>query len=155
MTKTLVLPIVAASLLLAGCGKKEASPSAPSAEQKGDLAKMVGTVQTMAQSISQTVNKAAANLEQAAPEAARTVTETVNAVAAGDVAAMLDQAKKFVGDGKVKEATDLVQKLSSLQLTPEQKQLLEEIKALIQKATAADPVGAAAGALGNVLGDKK
>jgi uncharacterized lipoprotein YajG len=152
MKTLLVLPLAAAALLLAGCGKKEA---APSAEEKGDLAKMVGTVKTMTQSISQSVNQASARLEQALPEASKAVTETVNAVASGDVNAMLEQAKKLVGESKVKEASDIVQKLSNLQLTPEQKQLLEEIKALIQKATSADPAGAAAGALQNVLGGQK
>lgn len=149
------LPFIAAALLLAGCGKKQEAPSAPTAEQKGALAGMVGTVQTMAQSISQTVNKASANLDQVMPEASKTATDAVNAVASGDVNAMLEQAKKFVGDGKLKEASELVQKLSAIELTAEQKQLLEEIKALIQKATAADPAAAAAGALGNVLGGQK
>ena len=154
MKNLLVLPLAAATLLLAGCGKKESS-SAPAADQKSDLQKMVGTVQSMAQSVSQSVNKAAANLEQVLPEATKTVTETVNAVASGDVNTMLEQAKKLVGDQKIKEATELVQKLSAIELTAEQKQLFEENKALIQKATTADPAGAATGALGNVLGGQK
>lgn len=149
------LSLIAAAFVLAGCGKKQDAPSAPTAEQKGALAGMVGTVQTMAQSISQTVNKASANLDQVMPEVSKAATETVNAVASGDVNAMLEQAKKFVGDGKLKEASELVQKLSAIELTAEQKQLLEEIKALIQKAMAADPAGAAAGALGNALGGQK
>ena len=154
MKNLLVPPLAAAVLLLGGCGKKESS-SAPAADQKSDLQKMVGTVQSMAQSVSQSVNKAAANLEQVLPEATKTVTETVNAVASGDVNTMLEQAKKLVGDQKIKEATELVQKLSAIELTAEQKQLFEEIKTLIQKATTADPAGAATGALGNVPGGQK
>jgi hypothetical protein len=140
MKNLLVLPLAAATLLLAGCGKKESSP-APTADEKSDLQKMVGTVQSMAQSVSQSVNKATATLEQVLPEATKTVTQTVNAVASGDVNTILEQAKKLVGDQKIKEATELVQKLSAIELTTEQKQLLEEIKTLIQKATAAGPLG--------------
>lgn len=155
MKNLLVLPFVAATLLLAGCGKKESASSTPTAEQKGDLARMVGTVKTMTRSITQSVNQASARLDEAMTGATNTATETVNAVASGDVNAMLEQAKKLVGDGKIKEATDLVQKLSAIELTAEQKQILEEIKALIQKATPAAPEGAAAVAPVNAPGDQK
>lgn len=150
-----LLSLAITALLLTGCGKKEAAPAASASPPKSDLESMIGAVKTASQTVSQSVETASAKLEEALPEAAKTATEAANAIASGDVNAMLEQAKKFVGESKIKEATELVQKISSLELTPEQKQLLEEIKAMIQKAAAADPAGAAAGALGNVLGDQK
>lgn len=146
--KKIFLPLTAAiAVALAGCGKKESEPSAAT-PPVGDLEKMVGAVKTATQSISQSVNQAAARLEQAIPDATQAAADAANALASGDANALLEQAKKLAGESKIKEAGEIVQKLSSLQLTEEQTKLLAEIKALIQKATSADPAGAAAGALG-------
>lgn len=153
--KKLLLPLTAAAVVaFAGCGKKESESSA-TPPPKGDLEKMVGAVKTATQTLTQAVDQAAARLEEAIPDATQKATEAVNAVAGGDVNALLDQAKKLVQESKLTEAGELVQKLSTLSLSEEQTKRLDEIKALIQKATSANPAGAAADALGNALDEQK
>ena len=49
---------------------------------------------------------------------------------------MIDKAKSLIADNKYSEAMDLLKKLSSMQLTPEQKKLVDDLMAQAQKAMA-------------------
>ncbi len=77
------------------------------------------------------------------------------AAANSQVQALIDKAKGFVTDEKYKDALPVVQQLSSLRLTPEQRTLVDGLKAQIQTALAKSTASDAASALGNVLGGKK
>ena len=54
-----------------------------------------------------------------------------------------------------KDALTVVQQLASVKLTPEQRTLMDGLKAQIQTALAKDATSDAASALGNALGGQK
>ena len=58
-------------------------------------------------------------------------------------------------DRKYKDALTVVQQLASVKLTPEQRTLVDRLKAQIQTALAKDATPDAASALGNVLSRQK
>ncbi len=86
-----------------------------------------------------------------------TVTETVETAkqAISDANAkaqeILTQAQNLVGEKKYDEAANLLQKLSSFDLTPEQQKLLDDLKATIQKAMQSEAVKEGTKAIGNML----
>ena len=68
---------------------------------------------------------------------------------------LIDKAKGLVTNGKYQDALNVVQQLSSLQLTPDQQKLVDGLKSQIQTALAKATATDATSALGNVLGVKK
>lgn len=61
----------------------------------------------------------------------------------------------MVTDQKYKDALTVVQQLASVKLTPDQRTLMDGLKAQIQTALAKDATSDAASALGNALGGQK
>jgi hypothetical protein len=80
---------------------------------------------------------------QAATAATAEVTAKFNSV--------VDQAKSLLGQNKYTEALNSLQGLSGLKLTPEQEQVVTDLKAQIQKLMAAKATTDGAGAVGNLL----
>ena len=163
----------AALLLASGCSKDE-QPTSETPKMtppaSGDMQKAAESPKPVTEpapaaavavpDASQAPPAAAAAAAQAVPPA-MTLTDAAAAVATAPAAmsaqaqGLIEKAQALVTDQKYQEALPVVQQLSSLTLTPEQRTLVDGLKTQIQaalaKATATDP----ASALGNALGGKK
>jgi hypothetical protein len=133
----------AALLFAAGCSKQE--PPA------GETTKPAGSVAPEKQKIADTVAAAT----QQAVSAATNQAGAAIADSMSQAQALIDKAKGLVADEKYKDALAVVQQLSSLRLTPEQRTFVDGLKAQIQTALAKSTTSDAASSLGNALGGKK
>ena len=125
-----IIPVSLLSLgliLVSACGKSPTAAdhsSTPAAESstpaaKSELKQAAETVKTEAAKVADTVLK-----------------ESSNAVEAVKVEGqkLIEQAKSYVAESKFTDANSVLEKLRSLQLTPEQKQMVDQLKAQVDKA---------------------
>jgi hypothetical protein len=131
----------AALLLAVGCSKQE-PPACDTTKQTSSPA-------------SETPKPAAATAAQQVVSAASNQAGAAVAGSMSQVQTLIDKAKGLVTEEKYKDALTVVQQLSSLRLTPEQRTLVDSLKAQIQTALAKSTTSDAASAAGNVLGGKK
>ena len=148
--KTLPLTLAAALIFgLAGCSKNE--PTTPAA---GDVNKAMETTAAAATGTAEAAIAVAAT--NAVAQVTNAVAEATNAAAmnAADnskVQELIDNAKGLVADGKLADASSVLQQLTGLSLTDEQTKIVDGLKDQIQKALADKTAGGAAGAAGNLL----
>jgi hypothetical protein len=122
-----------------------AAPAAAEAQKAADAATTSsGAMKPALAAATQQAVSAATN--QAGAAVAATTNQTQ---------ALIEKAKGLVTDQKYKDALTVVQQLASVKLTPEQRTLVDGLKAQIQTALAKDAASDATSALGNVLGGKK
>jgi hypothetical protein len=133
----------AALLLAAGCSKQE--PPA------GDNNKPMSPASTETR---KATDNAAAAAQQAASAATNQAGDTI-ADSMSQVQSLIDKAKGLVTDEKYKDALTVVRQLSGLRLTPEQRTLVDGLKAQIQTALAKSATSDAASAPGSVPGGSK
>jgi len=156
----------AALLFAAGCGKTEQPGGETGKATSPPAAEMPGTVQSAAtaavpktveaaQAVGQQVQTAAVAATQQTISAATNQAAAAVAESMSQVQMLIDKAKALVSDEKYKDALTVVQQLSSLKLTPEQRTLVDNLKAQIQTALATAAGTNAASAVGNILGGKK
>jgi vacuolar-type H+-ATPase subunit H len=103
----ILVPLVTLAVAL-GCGKKEESPA-------------------------ETLKKAA---EQPATEVVKPATATATATATAVVSeaqGLIDKAKALISNKDYQGAAALLSKVSAMQLTPEQKALVNDLQAQVQK----------------------
>jgi hypothetical protein len=153
----------AALLLAAGCSKQEPpagetpkpaeapKPAAEAASAAAAVSQAAASVVTQAQQTAASVAAAA----QQAVSAATNQAAAAGAEATSQVQTLIEKAKGLVTDEKYKDALTVVQQLASAKLTPEQRTLVDGLKAQIQTALAKSTTSDAASALGNALGGKK
>lgn len=150
----------AALLLAGGCGKSD--------QPSGDTSKPTPPVAIEMQKAPDAPKPAAEMVPPAAPAApAQAVTPAASPADAAAAAAaappaadtetqgLIDKAKALVADQKYPDALNVVQKLSSMKLTPDQQTLVDDLKTQIQTALAKATGADAASSLGNALGGKK
>lgn len=120
--------IACALVVVSGCTKQEepttTPPPAPGAA--GDtVKKAVSAIDTQTQVVTQKVGTATT--------AATAQADAANAKVQG----MIDQAKKYIAEGKWTEASTTLKQLGSQTLTPEQKSVVDSLMAQVQKAMGA------------------
>lgn len=125
---------VAALAFVMGCGKCDtctdhSTPAQPDAPAAGDL--------------SDAAAKAAGQVKAAAEQAS------------GKAQDLINQAKSLVDAKKYTDASNILQQLASLKLTPEQQKLVDDLKATIQQSLANQGTSKATEAVGGILGGKK
>jgi hypothetical protein len=137
---SLIAVIALSAGLLTACSKQESStPGAPQQAPKAatEMQKPAAQVSVPA--------------DQTPPEPPD-VTETPETIAQG----MIDKASSLVTANKYSEAMDLLKKLSSMQLTPKQKKMVDYLTAQVQKAmtgaATSDASQKASDAVGGMLG---
>ena len=153
----------AALLLAAGCSKQE--PPAGETPKPAEASKLADEAASAAAAVSQAAasvvtqaQQTAANVAAAAQQAVSAATNQAAAAVAdstSQVQTLIEKAKGLVTDEKYKDALTVVQQLASAKLTPEQRTLVDGLKAQIQTALAKSTTSDAASALGNALGGKK
>ena len=131
----------AALFLAVGCSKQE-PPAGETAKPTSPAA-------------SEAPTPAAATAAQQAVTAATNQAGAAVADSMSQAQSLIDKAKGLVADEKYKDALKVVQQLSSLRLTPDQRTLVDGLKAQIQTALAKSTTSDAASAVGNALGEKK
>ena len=127
--------------LLAACSKQESQPAAQSTPAP---AAETPKPATEAQPAAADVQKQAAAVQSATQQAASSASESADS--------LIDKAKSLMGDSKYSEAMDLLKRLSSMELTPEQKKLVDDLMAQAQKALAGTAASDAAKSVGGLLG---
>jgi len=153
----------AALLLAAGCSKQEppAGETAKPAEAPKPAAEAASAAAAVSQAAASVVTQAQQTAANVAAEAQQAVSAATNQAAAAvadstsQVQTLIEKAKGLVTDEKYKDALTVVQQLASAKLTPEQRTLVDGLKAQIQTALAKSTTSDAASALGNALGGKK
>jgi hypothetical protein len=138
--------------------KPAAEPAQPAAAASQPASAATSEAQKAVESPKAAAEQAQPAVAAAIGEALKTAASQTNAVAAAassQVQGLIDKAKGLVTDQKYQDALNVIQQLSSLQLTPEQQKLVDGLKAQIQTALAKATATDAASALGNVLGGKK
>ena len=146
--------------VLSGCGKSEQS-TPPANEGAGTPAESKSTTDTMVESVKEAakpvveeVNKAVESAKPAVEAAAKEVKEAASTVVAdtkGKADELIAQAKKFISETKYSDATNILNQLANMKLTPEQDKLVADLKAQLQKAMTALSGTNAAGALNNLF----
>lgn len=131
---TITATISLAALCCAGCKKSEDT--------------VTGTGKTDAAPVEEI------SVEETVVETAETAKQAINDASA-KAQEILTQAQNLVGEKKYEEAASLLQKLSNIELTPEQQKLLDDLKATIQKAMQSEAVNEGTKAIGNMLGGEK
>jgi hypothetical protein len=156
----------AALLFTAGCSKPE-QPAGDTSNTQTPTAEAAKPAMTTAPATAPAVEPApaAAAASPLAPaaagdaqKAADVATDQMGAAVApttSQTQALIDKAKGLVTDQKYKDALTVVQQLASVKLTPDQRAMVDGLKAQIQTALAKDTTSDAASALGNALGGKK
>jgi hypothetical protein len=132
-----VLIVAVCAGLLAGCGKQETQPPTPTAPPVAETPKAAAEMQKTAEAIPPAAQQAASSIAEGAQ-------------------GMIDKAKALIADSKYSEAMDLLKRLSSMQLTPEQRKLVDDLMAQVEQAmpgaAAAEATQKARNAVGGMLG---
>jgi hypothetical protein len=133
--KAIALSICSVLLLAVGCSKEESStptppPKAPAAE-------------------------ASKATTQQAVDAAKAAGEKAVAEASSKADEMIKQAKGLVDAKKYSDASNVLQQVATLKLTPEQQKLVDDLKTAIKNAMAKEATTEGTKAVGDLLGGKK
>jgi len=141
----LTLTAAVAITLLAGCSKPADSSTTPDSGTKpaGETKTVGESLNEAAKPVVQEAEKAAAEVKAAATTAVADATAKANS--------LIDQAKKLVSEAKYSDATNIINQLSTMKLTPEQEKLVADLKAQIQKAVSSLSGTNAAAAINNLL----
>jgi outer membrane PBP1 activator LpoA protein len=97
-------------------------------------------------------------LPQEVPQAATEMEKSAETVApaAQEAQSLIDKAKSLIADNKYSEAMDVLKRLSSMELTAEQKKMVDDLMAQVQKAmagaAASEASDKAKDAVGGMLG---
>jgi hypothetical protein len=131
--KSNILSIGTVLLLAVGCSKEETSapaPAAPAAEAQKSTA-------------------------QQAMDAAKGAGEKAVAEASSKADGLIKQAKDLVDAKKYTDASNILQQLAALKLTPDQQKLVDNLKTAIKDAMAKQATSEGAKAVGDLFGGKK
>jgi hypothetical protein len=138
----LALTLILTALFFVGCGAQDKAPATPETPAEGsnaheghDHAKatenveaVVDEAQVNAEDAAEAVKDQAAVTEAAVAEVVKEVTEVVaDVAAAADVEAMLAAAQKHLNAGKLDDLTAALGQLGEMELTADQKTLLQQL----------------------------
>lgn len=154
----IALTTAAAFWLATGCGKKEEAAPVAQETQKA-VEKTAADVQKAAEqqapAVQQAAQQAAATAQQAAASAQQTATAAATQ-AGTETQSLIDKAKGLMADKKWMDALATLKDAAGKQPTAEQKGLLDQLIAEVQKALAGDAgtqlKSEATKALGGLLG---
>ena len=142
--------IAASSLMvvayLTGCRQStestptETGDAATTTDTRTTTEKVTDSVKEAAKPVVEEVNKAVEAAKPAVEEAAKEVKEAAETVVADTTTKANDliaQAKKYISETKYSDATNILNQLSNMKLTPEQEKLVADLKTQVQKAMTA------------------
>jgi hypothetical protein len=138
-TITTLLALICALGLIIGCGQKEQTPpESPAQVEKSTEAAPAETPKAA---------EAPAPALPAVPEVAPAA-----AAATSEAQGLIDKAKSLVAENKYTEAMNVLKELSALKLTPDQQQIVDDLKAQVEKALQAQATSEATKSVGGLLG---
>jgi hypothetical protein len=130
-------------LALGGCEKKETSGTLTESPSTNSLSATAAGLKDTAQ---QAVAEVRTTAENATAEAGRQVGAVTD-----QAQKLIDQAKSLIAERKYNEAWESLTRVSGLQLTADQKRVVEDLKAELQKLMANPGVSNAVNAARNLL----
>ncbi len=151
-TKQISLTIAAAITLgLAGCSRNE--PATSGAE---DASKAAVSAADAAAKITDAANAGAGKAAEAAKAEAAKAADAAKAEVAKvadntQAQGLIDKAKSLIAEGKLSDASSVLQQLTGQTLSGDQTKLVATLKEQIQKALTANAAENAAGNVGNLL----
>jgi ElaB/YqjD/DUF883 family membrane-anchored ribosome-binding protein len=143
-SRLIAAAIAAASLALlsTGCGRQETkTPAEPTA--KTTAGKTMDEAQKAATAVADQAKKAAETMAAETKQAVGKLTAETTKQSQGAI----DKAKTLIGEKKYQDALTALSQLVAANLTPEQKKLVEELKAEAQRLMSSDLGKAAEGML--------
>lgn len=143
-----------AAVFTLGCSKSET----PASSQPQNAAEHAGgELKAASEKVAAEAQKQAGELKAAADKTINDASkQTEAAVAKGEGMAqtLIDQAKALINDKKYSEALTALQNLGQMKLTPEQQGMVDNLKALVQKAMVGQGAAGGAKSIGGALGGK-
>ena len=151
---------------LASCSKNESATSTAedankaAAVAKAEVVTATDAAKAEAARTAEATRVEAAKVEAAKVEAARVEAARVADAAKAEVAkaadnaktqGFIDKAKSLIAEGKLSDASTLLQQLAGLSLSSNQQKLVDALKEQIQKALVAKAAEKAAGSVGDLL----
>ena|SRR5579862_8756940 len=138
-----VLTLSTAVAILGGCGQQGSTPAASS-----DAAKPATPAAAAAPAAPATppaTDAAAASSSRATEPAGAAQATAAAQQAATDTSSqaqgLIDKAKSMIDSGQYPEASKLLTELSSMQLTPDQQKMVDDLKTLVQQKLAGSSLG--------------
>lgn len=173
-TKRSIVGSVLLALVLASCSKNESATStaedankATAVAKAAEGAKAADTAKVEAARVADAATTEAAKTAEAAKaEAAKTAeaakveaarvanaakAEAARAVDNAKTQGFIDKAKSLIAEGKLSDASTVLQPLAALSLSSDQQKLVDALKEQIQKAMAAKAAEKAVGSVGDLL----
>ena len=125
----IILPALAALVLLSGCSKNE-EPAASETIKPADsaIADAANAAARSSESLKQAAEKTQADVQKAGEQA-----QAIGTAATEKIQALIDTAKKLTGENKWTEAMNVLQQLANTKLTPEQQQVVNDLKNQVQQ----------------------
>ena len=128
----LIVPALAVLLLASGCSKNEEppAPSTPEARKTTDsaMAEAANAVTKSSEALKQAAEKTQAEAQRAVEQS-----QAIGAAATEKAQALLDSAKKLADQNNWSEVMSVLQQLANVKLTPEQQQLVDDLKKQAQQ----------------------
>ncbi len=149
--KLSLIPFLSLVLVLASaCGKS------PTATDNGNAPVVDGSAPAAKSELKQAAETVKTEASKVADTVVKESTKAVEAVK-NEGQKLIDQAKSYVAESKFTDANGVLEKLRNLQLTPEQKQMVDQLKVQVDKAmeSVKKLTGEGTKALGGLLDSKK
>jgi len=139
-----VLSLAATVAFIAGCSKQDQTTTSSAPDASTAPAPTASTAPAPA---ADTAVQAAPAIAPAPATDASAAAAAATTTATDQTQGLIDKAKSLVDNSQYADASKILQQLSTMQLTPDQQKIVDDLKTLVQKKLADQGTGALGGLL--------